>query len=196
MDLAIFTNVIRDDINYPHKSPLSILLSCVHILFLNRSYLYSNSNWNIWVGLDIGAWQFAQFFNHLDNSINVHLVLYKYQGSFEYAIKLKRYYEYYFHALHTYLEIKIIGIIWPFNCLGNKLKSLKVAKWRKYEWKIMKNDEGWIKKDEGWIKKDEGWRMMDDGWMMKDDDFKLLRGFEDRQTIRWTDGRTDRHLWL
>ena len=39
---------------------------------------------------------------------------------------------------------------------GNKLKSLKVAKWGKDEWRMMENE----------------WRMMkDDGWMMKDDDF-------------------------
>ena len=40
----------------------------------------------------------------------------------------------------------------------NKLKSLKVAKWRKYEWR-----------------------------MMKDDDFKLLRGFTYIQTDKRTD---------
>ena len=36
--------------------------------------------------------------------------------------------------------------------------------------------EGWMKNDGGW------WRMKDEGWLMKDDDFKLLRGFADRQT--------------
>ena len=40
---------------------------------------------------------------------------------------------------------------------AEKLKSLKVAKWRKDEWKMMKDE----------------WRMM------KDDDFKLLRGFDE-----------------
>ena len=29
--------------------------------------------------------------------------------------------------------------------------------------------------------------MNDEGWMMKDDDFKLLRGFDDRQTNERTD---------
>ena len=47
---------------------------------------------------------------------------------------------------------------------SNKLKSLKVAKWRK-------DDEGWIKNDEGWMKNDEGWMKNDEGWMMYDDDF-------------------------
>ena len=32
----------------------------------------------------------------------------------------------------------------------NKLKSLKVAKLRKDEWRIMKNNDGWMKNDEGW----------------------------------------------
>ena len=41
--------------------------------------------------------------------------------------------------------------------------------------------------DEWRMMKDE-WRMMkDERWMMKDDDFKLLRGFEDRQTDERTD---------
>ena len=53
----------------------------------------------------------------------------------------------------------------------NKLKSLKVAKWRKDEWRVMMKDE---------------WRKM------KDDDFKLLRGFGDRRTNK----QTNRHLWL
>ena len=54
----------------------------------------------------------------------------------------------------------------------NKLKSLQVAKWRKDEWwwMMMMND------DKGW------WRVIKDEWrMMKDDDFKLLRGFDDKQ---------------
>ena len=41
----------------------------------------------------------------------------------------------------------------------NKMKSLKVAKWKKDEW-----------------------RMNEEWWRMKDDDFKLLRGFDDEQT--------------
>ena len=46
--------------------------------------------------------------------------------------------------------------------------------------------EGWMKNDEGWMK--DEWRMMkDERWMMKDDDFKLFRGFEDRQTDERTD---------
>ena len=60
--------------------------------------------------------------------------------------------------------------------IRNKLKSLKVAKWRK-------DDGGWTKNDEGWMKmmNYEGWmKMMNyEGWMMKDDDFKLLWGFCD-----------------
>ena len=58
------------------------------------------------------------------------------------------------------------------NCemLNNKLKSLKVAKWRKNEWRMMKNDKGGMKKDEGWGMSDEGW------W------FQAVRGFDDGQT--------------
>ena len=57
------------------------------------------------------------------------------------------------------------------NCemLNNKLKSLKVAKWRKDEWRMIKVE----------------------GWMMKDDDFKLLRGFCDWLTDGQTNERTD-----
>ena len=58
----------------------------------------------------------------------------------------------------------------------NKLKSLKVAKWRKDEWRMTKDD----------------WRMMkDERWRMDDDDFKLLKGFALRLTDRRTDRRTD-----
>ena len=46
-------------------------------------------------------------------------------------------------------------------CNSNKLKSLKVAKWKKDEsrmnegwWRMMKDDEGWMKDDEGWMKND------------------------------------------
>ena len=46
----------------------------------------------------------------------------------------------------------------------NKLKILKVAKWRKDEWRMMK----------------------DECWMMKDDDFKLLWGFADWLTDEQT----------
>ena len=54
----------------------------------------------------------------------------------------------------------------------NKLKSLKVAKWRKDEWRMMKDE----------------WRMMkDEGWMINDDNFKLLWGFADWLTDRRTD---------
>ena len=58
---------------------------------------------------------------------------------------------------------------WPGNVWDlNKLKSLKVAKWRKDEWR-----------------------------MTKDDDFKLLRGFADWQTNRQTDEWTyvNVHRW-
>ena len=59
----------------------------------------------------------------------------------------------------------------------NKLKSLKVAKWRKDEWIMIKVDEGWMKNHEG--------------WMIRDDDFKLLRGFADEQTNGQMNRRTD-----
>ena len=39
------------------------------------------------------------------------------------------------------------------SLMNNKLKSLKVAKWRKDEWwwwMMIKGDEGWMKNDEGW----------------------------------------------
>ena len=39
----------------------------------------------------------------------------------------------------------------------NKPKGLKVSKWRRDEWRMMKVDEGWMKDDEGCMKKDEGW---------------------------------------
>ena len=44
-------------------------------------------------------------------------------------------------------------------------------------------NEGWMKNDEGWMK-DEQRMMNDEEWMMKDYDFKMLRGFDnrDRQT--------------
>ena len=50
--------------------------------------------------------------------------------------------------------------------------------------------EGWMKnvKDE-WGKMNEeceGWMMNDEGWRMKDDDFKLLRGFENKQMDKQT----------
>ena len=38
----------------------------------------------------------------------------------------------------------------------NKLKSLKVAKWRKDEWRMMKNDDGWMKNEEWWFQAVEG----------------------------------------
>ena len=45
-----------------------------------------------------------------------------------------------------------------------KWKSLKVSKWTKDDWRIMKDK----------------WRMMKvELWRMVDDDFKLLRGFDD-----------------
>ena len=53
----------------------------------------------------------------------------------------------------------------------NKLKSLKVAKWRKDEWR-MKNDDGWRMNDEGW-------------WL------QAVEGF-----CRLTDERTNGHLWM
>ena len=45
--------------------------------------------------------------------------------------------------------------------------------------------EGWIKN----VKNDTG-VMNEEWWMMKDDDFKLLRGFDNRQTDRRTDEQT------
>ena len=55
---------------------------------------------------------------------------------------------------------------------SNKLKSLKVAKWRKDEWRMMK----------------------DEWWGMNDDDFKLFRVLW--LTDRQTDERTNGHLWM
>ena len=52
---------------------------------------------------------------------------------------------------------------------GKKLKSLKDAKWRKDEWRMM-NDEWWMKNDEWRIMKDE-WRMMKDEWRMVMDEW-------------------------
>ena len=71
------------------------------------------------------------------------------------------------------------------SCKANKLKSLKVAKWRKDEWRVMK-DEWRVKRDEGWMKNDERWRMNDAVWW-----FQAVEGF-------WlmTDRQTNGHLWL
>ena len=61
---------------------------------------------------------------------------------------------------HVSITIILMIIIFPLlsshlQTQSNKLKSLKVAKWRKDEWRM---------------------------WMMKDDDFKMLMGFADKQT--------------
>ena len=46
---------------------------------------------------------------------------------------------------------------WPGNVWDiNKLKSLKVAKWRKDEWRMIKNDEGWWRLSEEWWFQDVG----------------------------------------
>ena len=57
----------------------------------------------------------------------------------------------------------------------NKLKSLKVVKWR------MKV-ERWMMKLERWRMKVESWRMNVERWRMK-----VEGGFQDGQTNRWTD---------
>ena len=58
-----------------------------------------------------------------------------------------------------------IGIVQVLPIIVNKLKSLKVAKWRKDEWRMMKVE----------------WRMMnDEGWC-----FQAVKGF-----YRWTDEQT------
>ena len=53
-----------------------------------------------------------------------------------------------------------IGIVQVLPIIVNKLKSLKVAKWRKDEWRMMKVE--WR------IVKDEWRRMKDEGWMVED----------------------------
>ena len=71
----------------------------------------------------------------------------------------------------------------------NKLKSLKVAKWSKDEWRMVndelrmvKDDEWWrrmMKDYEGWMKNYEGWRMMISScWG---------RHFKNRKINKWTD---------
>ena len=80
-----------------------------------------------------------------------------------------------------------IGIVQVLPIIVNKLKSLKVAKWRKDEWRMMKDEWRMIKYEWRMIKYE--WRMMkDERWRMKDDDFKLLKGF-----ALW---QTDGHLRL
>ena len=57
----------------------------------------------------------------------------------------------------------------------NKLKSLKVAKWRKDEWRMMEDE----------------WRMMkDERWMMISSCWGVL------QTDRWMDGRTNEQIFV
>ena len=75
----------------------------------------------------------------------------------------------------------------------NKLKSLKVAKWR-IEVEMM-NDEWWKMNDAMYHK---WWVMNDKRWKLKDvkSYFKLFEGFGLWQTNERTDGRTNRHLRL
>ena len=57
-----------------------------------------------------------------------------------------------------YVQADRISKVWKDK---NKLKSLKVAKWRKDEWRMMMNDaEWWRMNEEWWRMKDEWWRMM------------------------------------
>ena len=70
------------------------------------------------------------------------------------------------------LLLDTLSITLPYFILKNKLKSLKVAKWRKDEWRIMKGYEGWMKIDEGW-------------W------FQAVGGF-----CRLTNRLTNGHLWM
>ena len=63
----------------------------------------------------------------------------------------------------------------------NKLKSLKVTKWRKDEWGM--NEEWWRMKVEWWRIKVEWWRMMISSCS------EVL--VYDRQMNEWTDKRTD-----
>jgi len=74
-----------------------------------------------------------------------------------------------------------------FSMIRTQVVDQQAEKFKSREMKEgwMKKDEGWMK-DEGWRMKDEWRRMKDERWMMKDDDFKLFRGFEDRQTDRQT----------
>ena len=51
-----------------------------------------------------------------------------------------------------------IGIVQVLPIIVNKLKSLKVAKWRKDEWRMMKVE--WRMKEEWWMMKNEWWRGM------------------------------------
>ena len=93
----------------------------------------------------------------------------------------------FYNNLDSYLSINKSHLVVTSK---NKLKSIKVAKWRKEEWRLMKewmkNDEGWMMNKEWWIKNDEWWMMNDE--MMKDDNFKQLRAdkWTDRLIYRWT----------
>ena len=54
--------------------------------------------------------------------------------------------------------------------------------------------EGWMKNDVEWMKNDEGWRLNDEGWW-----FLAVEGFwfmTDERTYEWTNGQTNRHLWM
>ena len=78
------------------------------------------------------------------------------------------------------LLLDTLSITLPYFILKNKLKSLKVANWRK-------DDEGWMKNDEWWKKYDEGW------W------FQAVQGFcrlTDKQTNGQTFLKVESLLWL
>ena len=58
-----------------------------------------------------------------------------------------------YQAISQFLAVFVLFILQKNDLYRNKLKSLKVVKWKKDEWR-----------------------------MMKDEDFKLLKGFDYRQT--------------
>ena len=64
-----------------------------------------------------------------------------------------------FCLLHLTLKANSLYSIILEDIESNNLKSLKVAKWRKDEWRMM-NEEWWRMNEEWWRMKDEWWRMM------------------------------------
>ena len=89
----------------------------------------------------------------------------------------------YYHSWNLKHWIKFTFIL-QYNhnvVFQNKLKSLKVAKWRKDEWRMIKYE----------------CRMMkDEWWLMKDEDFKLLKGFALGRTNGQTFAIVESLSWL
>ena len=63
-----------------------------------------------------------------------------------------------YNKLFLHLRRVVLFVRYLSRCSRNKLKSLKVAKWRKDEWRMMEVE--WRMNEEWWMMKNEWWRMM------------------------------------